>query len=373
MLLLRVKNLFLGPVVGLVCTIALLELLLPLLHGRYAIYFRRNIAPATLQTVDVQRFFKSKSFDPDLGWDRNPIARNYIPAKRYIAQSYGDSFVEGAVEPNETWQAHYEKLTGDAILNFGVGGYGLDQAVLKFEKYGRHHPTRIALLGLYHQTFRRALSYHSFYYFNNVDEFRFAFKPMFIKRDGHFELMRPPCSDASCLMQVLTNTNHEVWHRLKRHDYWYQKNLDKPTFGFPNTIKYAQVLQQILHGRRELRGAENYFFVTGGSLDVVEYLVERFVRQSRDMGMVPVCVMLYGSRDLALIKSGIRLESELLKFLQAKNIPYVDTAQYILEQYPDNDQFQGLSIPDGHLNSRGNLMVAEAVAKRLAAPGILGH
>jgi len=35
------------------------------------------------------------------------------------------------------------------IVNLGVGGYGLDQAVLKFEKYAWHAPTRIAILGLY--------------------------------------------------------------------------------------------------------------------------------------------------------------------------------------------------------------------------------
>ena len=280
-------KLLLGTLLGLVLTLALLELSLPLLHGRYATYFRRRIDPSSLNVDEARRFFSSRSFDPELGWDKDPIARNYVATKQYIAQSYGDSFVEGAeVGPEDTWQAHFERLTGKAILNLGVGGYGLDQAVLKFEKYGLRYPTRIAILGLYPHEYRRALSYHSIYYFTNSDAFKFAFKPIFIKINGQFELIRPPCSDAACLMEVLSNPDHEIWKLLAQYDYWYQTNQEKPVPGFPNTIKYIGVLQQILRQRREQRGEKNYFFVNVGSLELVEYLVERFVKDSRERGMI---------------------------------------------------------------------------------------
>jgi hypothetical protein len=371
MLLLGLRRLLFAAA-ALVVTVALLEFSLPLLHDKYAVYFRRSISPAILDAAQAQRFFESGGFDPDLGWDRRPVVHNYTPEKRYLAQSYGDSFVEGAVPQEHTWQAHFENLTGGAILNFGVGGYGLDQAVLKFERYGRDYRTPIALLGLYYQSFRRALSYHSYYYFHKADNFKFAFKPIFIKRDDHFELMRPPCTDAPCLMRLLTNPDHEVWRRLEEHDYWYQHHQNKPASGFPSTIKYAQVMRQVLHERRELRGRENYFFVNDAALDLSKYLVQRFVRHSRDLGMLPVCVMLYAAHELQLIQSGIRLDDELLKFLRAKNIDYVDTAEYILDQHRDNDGFKALILPDTHLNSRGNRMVAEALARGLGARGVLG-
>jgi len=369
----RAKKLLLGLLAGLLLAVALLEASLPLLHDRFSIYFRRGITPSTLKAAEAQRFFSSKRFDPELGWDHNPVARNYVPKKRYLAQSYGDSFVESAGDLQDSWQAHFERLTGEAILNFGIGGYGLDQAVLKFEKYAPRYSTHIAIIGLYHQMYRRALSYYSFYYFANSDAFMFAFKPIFVKTDNQFELIRPPCADAACFLAIASNPDHQVWRFLARYDYWYQANQKKPFRGFPNAIKYARVLDQILQQRRELRGTENYFFVNAGALNLMEYLIERFVKDSRDMGMIPVCVMLYGSTDLAVIKSGIRLDGELLKFLVAKDIPYVDTAQYILEKYPDDDRFEGLILPDGHLNSRGNLMVAEALAQGLASMGLLEH
>jgi hypothetical protein len=367
-------KLLLTAVICAVLTLAVLELSLPFLHKRYSVFFRRTIDPATLKADVVQRFFASRKFDPDLGWDYDPIARYHVAGKTYFAQSYGDSFVyAGEVEETDTWQGHFERLTGKSILNLGVGGYGLDQAVLKFEKYGRFYSTRLAILALYHQAFRRALSYYSFYYFSNAELFRFLFKPIFIKNDGVFELLRPPCANVECLVELLSNPKHHVWELLKRYDYWYQKNQERPTPGFPNTIKYAQLVQQIYKHRREFSGGENYFFVNAGSLELSKYLIERFVENSRRMGMIPVYVTLYGLPDLVLAKAGTRLDDELLKFLAEKNIPYVDTAQYILEKYTDNDRFEGLFLPDGHLNSRGYLMVAESLARGLASKGLLAH
>jgi hypothetical protein len=39
----------------------------------------------------------------------------------------GDSFVESAACPNDTLATKVQKLTGIDTLNFGVGGYGVDQ------------------------------------------------------------------------------------------------------------------------------------------------------------------------------------------------------------------------------------------------------
>jgi hypothetical protein len=368
----------LASLVSLILMAAAAELVLslPVLREKYVRHFRYRVAPSTLRVEDAQRFFapavkaRVRGFDADLGWDRTPVARNYEPTKGYVAQSYGDSFTEGEVPPDDTWQARFEKLTGQAILNLGVGGYGVDQAVLKFEKYGHQHRTRLAILGLYNQMYRRALSHYSLYYFRN-DNFRFAFKPMFVQRDGRFELIRPPCADAACLVQLLSNREHEVWRRLAQDDYWYRANESLPTPGFPNTVAFARVAGKILRERRESRGAENYFFVNTASLDLTEYLVERFAQASRQRGMQPVCVMLYSVKDLRLIKTGTRFDDELTRRIAAKGIPCVDTAPYMLEHARGENDLAVLSTHDGHLNGRGNLLVAGALARGLAAMAFL--
>jgi len=114
----------------------------------------------------------------------------------------------------------------------------------------------------------------------------------------------------------------------------YQVNQEKPVPGFPNTITYARVLQERLRVQRQHQGKENYFFPNAGSLDVVKYIIERFVNDSRDMGMIPLCLLLYSSSDLRLIKAGIRFDDK---------------------------------------NGRGNLLVAEALASGLMSMALLGH
>ena len=48
----------------------------------------------------------------------------------------GDSFTEGFDDVNDanTWPAHLEKMTGTAVVNAGVAGYGTDQIVLRAEQ-----------------------------------------------------------------------------------------------------------------------------------------------------------------------------------------------------------------------------------------------
>src|SRR5262249_18912359 len=115
------------------------------------------------QSVDVrkaERFYASGRFDPDLGWDERPIARNFQSDTTYFAQSYGDSFIYGdEVSGDETWQFHFQAQTGKAVANFGARGYGLDQAVLKFKKHGTDFPAKVVILGLSSQEYRRNLSY----------------------------------------------------------------------------------------------------------------------------------------------------------------------------------------------------------------------
>ena len=57
----------------------------------------------------------------------------------------------------------FHELTGLGILNFGEGGYGLDQSVLKFErhhqKYKDKHNTQISILAVGAEEYRRSVSY----------------------------------------------------------------------------------------------------------------------------------------------------------------------------------------------------------------------
>ncbi len=355
--------------VSVIFSIGLLEMTLYFLGDRYKNHFR--VPPVSSENFQekASAFFHSERFDADLGWDYRPPVRNYLEHKVYLAQAYGDSFVLSGHE-GITWQAAFENITGEAILNFGVGGYGLDQAVLKFERYSSEYPTRIAILGLYRQTFRRALSYHAYYYFNS-EGFKFTFKPFFEKNGPRFKLYKPPCTDASCMWDVLYNPDNAVRKILSSQDYWYRNNMGKPELRFPRIPKYIRTLPAIWRGSRWSRRSENYYFVNNKSLELTKYLVKRFVVHAKGNGMVPICILLYSSRDLVVLKRSPRHDNSLVDFLKTEQIRHVDTGKYILDRYSEDDAFKSLSIPDGHLNNRGDRMVAAALAQGLAEMGLL--
>ena len=91
-------------------------------------------------------------FDSSLGWDIRPDASNAFaqsnsqgirashdyklkpPPEKIRIATFGDSFTHcNGVSNKETWQEQISQLNNNfEILNFGVGGYGLDQSFLRY-------------------------------------------------------------------------------------------------------------------------------------------------------------------------------------------------------------------------------------------------
>lgn len=106
-------------------------------------------------------------YDPLLGWTNRPNSPDYnsagIRADREYASmppdgvlriaAFGDSFTHGnEVASAESWPAQLEALLNARgipaeVLNFGVGGYGIDQAYLRWQEQGRAYHPDIVLLG----------------------------------------------------------------------------------------------------------------------------------------------------------------------------------------------------------------------------------
>lgn len=96
----------------------------------------------------------------------------------------GDSFSAGyGVADDQTFAARLENLLpGTEILNLAVPGYGVDQAILRWEVLGRPYEPDFIILGIFMPDFHR-----------NVGEWRFsAPKPRFRVVDGALQLSNTP-------------------------------------------------------------------------------------------------------------------------------------------------------------------------------------
>jgi hypothetical protein len=354
-------------VVPFVITVLLLECVLPFFDERVDRYFR---APAFQPTFsEASQFLKSPRFDPTLGWGGAPI-RDLETTKVPLAQAYGDSFVHASDDADSTWESAFEKITGKAILNYGQGGYGLDQAVLKFERYRDAHPTRLAILGLYSEEMRRARSYYAYTYFTNHLNWRYAFKPFFAPDGRSFRLVPQPCVDAQCLVDSVAGRNAEVNRVLEEFDYWYRLDRARPPLVFPRSWNYARALFRAITDRGRSERDESVF-VDPIAADLAEYLTKRFADEARRAGMVPVCLFLYNANELANLKRGVRRYERLREFLSDEGIATIDTGPYIVQSLPSETTFKRITVPDGHMNREGNRLIAEALARGLGRLGLL--
>ncbi|HEX2439579.1 MAG TPA: hypothetical protein VHT71_14820 [Methylomirabilota bacterium] len=87
-----------------------------------------------------------------------------VPARRRIAV-VGDSFTFGLeVTYDEAWPAQLERLLGDGVqvLNFGVDGYGVDQAYLRYRRDVEAWKPEIVVLGMIDDDVRRTMCVYAF-------------------------------------------------------------------------------------------------------------------------------------------------------------------------------------------------------------------
>jgi hypothetical protein len=87
-----------------------------------------------------------------------------MPAKRRIAV-VGDSFTFGLeVRYEDTWPRQLERALGPEfqVLNFGVDGYGVDQAFLRYRRDVLAWRPEIVILGVIDDDFRRTMCVYAF-------------------------------------------------------------------------------------------------------------------------------------------------------------------------------------------------------------------
>ncbi len=169
------------------------------------------------------------AYDPDLGWAPRAGARSRdgrvsIDASgarttggvatagdslRVVA--LGDSFTFGdEVGDEETWPAHLERILAEEnpersvdVVNLGVNGYGLDQAVLRFERDGASLSPDLVVLGLQPENLLRSLNVVRAIYFPGTS-LPFS-KPRFVVDADGVRVVNRPAAPVDDVLEALTD------------------------------------------------------------------------------------------------------------------------------------------------------------------------
>jgi len=328
-------------------------------------------------------------FHPVLGWDYPPnlVYQDYENVQythgslgeritctsfpRTLISTYGDSFVHcDEVRDQETWQTRLAEKIHSNVLNFGVGGYGPDQAYLKYVERGTKAPTPIVMLGLLPENINRVVNvFRTFYNFQDPMGLT---KPRFLCRRTESVLLNNPITSRDELVKL---EDPEFIRHIGENDYWYQLGLKRPSIHFPYTysaIQWRRVIGQKLRESitRQIPSymapvfSENLYDEEGPLATMCE-LMDRFVHTARQRGAVPVIVLMAHTDFIKeILECGTMRYAPLANYLRAKKYYFVDLNSEIARAKPSQALLDSLSR--NHPRPEGNKRVADLLARYLA-------
>ena len=332
----------------------------------------------THYTADAEYLKKaSRQFDADLGWNttydtpygERPRPRSY---ERPLITTYGDSFTQGGeVDPSETWQVYLADLLQADVYNLGVGGYGTDQAHLKYLKYGDTLKTRFVMLGIMTENINRCLnSYRPFYYAKTGTRLT---KPRFILNGNGLQLQDNPIQKPTDLPLL---GSIPFLEQLGQQDAWFNQNK-LPVYGFPysrilfNTQLWQQLISiGILRKKQSDVDPQPWSdkWQEEAARTLMFGILDRFLLLAEERGSIPIIVILPQKKEVET-KYRTGKDHQNIAFVknycQEKPCFFYEGASILAKNSESIDAVATLYRPHSHIAPRGNELVAEGLYRYL--------
>jgi lysophospholipase L1-like esterase len=291
-------------------------------------------------------------YDPDLGWklragyrqgkihinshgqrQTGEWPREHTPGKLRIL-FLGDSYTFGYnVGNDECYPGVVQKrfLPEAEIINYGVPGYGTDQQILLYEKYGAEFSPDIVVLGFFTpDLFRNDMTFFNY------------FKPVFTLEDG--KLVPPEGTIPSPTDTLRLYASGEK--RIRGSGSYVLNHL----------------LRQVEDIRRD-RVNENT-----REWPVTERILERFNEQVRQNGATPFLLIMPNREILSKEESASTGTGRLLIGLAKRlNMPYLDLIPALREKAKVTEE----PLYAGHWTVKGHEAAAEALYQTLEKESLL--
>jgi len=285
--------------------------------------------------------------------------------------AFGDSFTFGSeVSEKDCWTQSLSTFAPQVeVINFGVPGFALDQALLRYEREGKHFNPRIVLMGFLTENIKRHVNvYRPFLYKEGLP----AAKPRFrLDRESLVLLPNPLPSPAH--YKELLKDESKVISSLGRFDHFYQMDFRQGRFDLLPSVRLFKVLRRNL---RKNLGADaiqrNGQYNTGSeAYQVTVKLFERFAETVTGDGATPVAVIFPHGDDIKRFSQDrTKSYSSLLEHLDRCGIECVDLMD-AFERAGRSHPPQHFLSPGAHYSPLGNLVVAHHLWQYLEARDLL--
>lgn len=283
----------------------------------------------------------------------------------------GNSFTHSSeVDFQSSWGAQLEQelLQKDVkaeVLNFGVAGYGIDQAFLRWQLEGKYFEPNIVILGFAPVDVKR-----------NVNVIRtvlsptlgFPFtKPRFILRQGELQVINSPTPAPEQIPPVMQDI--ENWSFIK-YEYFFNPGDYRETFlqrsKLFSLIQNFVELNRFNVGRKNAEKLRQLYDLRREPAQVTVAIIDAFAREVRQTGAKFLVVHLPDQIGLNILLRGDTLQYNALLQKIERRQPLIRTENdfaKVLGQRSLADLFEA----GGHYSQAGNAVVSAVVARVIIA------
>ena len=355
------------------------------------------------------RKFLLHGYDPELGWVRKPNTSHdeigkketttwhidergsrknpYMGSKESKISCYGDSFTFARqVNDDETWEYYLSELTKTSVQNFGVGNYGLDQAVLRLKREFPKNPTKIVIMGIVPDTISRILSMWKHYYeYGNT----FGFKPKFKIYDGNLELLKNP---------INTEKKFDEYEKflsyIQENDFFYKNKFKNEKISFPYSITILRNLKRnygIINWVRKSKKTKSKnqettkipwdlmsiimrinlgwrikLFKDKNTTILFKKIIEEYVNYSKQYNFKPIFILLPQKDDILFIKKKYHFYQKFIdEIMKINGLIFIDITKELLKYNKLDQLYSEDNEYGGHYSKIGNKLLAKIIFTKL--------
>jgi lysophospholipase L1-like esterase len=275
--------------------------------------------------------------------------------------AFGDSFTWCEEVPDDrTWEDLLEREHPSVeALNFGVGGYGTDQAFLRYQELGRGLDADVVAIGLLLENIGRNVNRYRPLW--SLTTWMTRAKPRFLLDDGELVLLPQPYESQDELLRHVRDGS--VLDDLAEGEHW--RGPEVPTGRLSSLVRLF--LGWVAYHERQPRTL--WLEPEKEPYRVSLEILLRFHRMALADGARLAPVLVYPAReDLeGLLERDDRYWSGLVADLEAHDVPVLDLSAPLFERYRElSAEGRGGSLFSGyHLSGAANQIVADAVWRYL--------
>ncbi len=346
--------------------------------------FGEPLRPYRFQLMKTQkglnRFINSDSsyviYDSQLGWThrKNGRSKNNLyqanadgirsdtdyplkPSPDVIRIAlFGDSYTHSSeVSYQESWGFVLKSLLTRngkkvEVINFGVGGYGMDQAYLRWKYQGINYQPDIVIFGFRApDALRNVNVFRSIY--NPGSGVPFS-KPRFVIRNDRLELVNTPTIPIEFIIPVLRSFSEQ---ELSKYEYFFDENYRVHWWQRSKLASaiYHFIAPNVRNLPKDSRKTAHPYKLDGEIGQLALAIIDTFANEVNSQGAKFLMVHLPASRDLKRLMNGENLVySELLEKMDNS---------YAVAHPEDHINSKSLDHFEGHYSAEGNKITALSV------------